>query len=139
MCSLLHCIPHVYVCDGIVDCTDGRDEYDCHTPNSCQEWWDAGYQDSGVYNICKYDFFLLLSLESYLSLCNVKLYMINMWSIGDCKNKQISDPDRQNFCATSWRKLLGTFLYVYRFYIVNRPNHRHNIRPQPSYFWKSVL
>ena len=31
----------------------GRDEQDCPSPESCQAWWDAGYHDSGVYNIRK--------------------------------------------------------------------------------------
>ena len=33
---------------------DGEDERDCTLPNSCQEWWDAGYQNNGVYVICEF-------------------------------------------------------------------------------------
>ena len=33
---------------------DGEDERDCTLPNSCQEWWDAGYQTSGIYTICEF-------------------------------------------------------------------------------------
>ena len=33
---------------------DGEDEQGCTLPNSCQEWWDAGYHNSGVYTICEF-------------------------------------------------------------------------------------
>ena len=53
-CGYTHCIPNGYKCDGITDCMDGEDERDCTLPNSCQEWWDAGYQTSGIYTICEF-------------------------------------------------------------------------------------
>ena len=43
----------MYKCDGVADCVDRSDERSCQFPRTCQEWWYAGYQESGVYNICK--------------------------------------------------------------------------------------
>lgn len=52
LCGLTKCIPSSFVCDGLVDCPGGRDEENCPSPNSCQEFWNAGYEDSGEYRIC---------------------------------------------------------------------------------------
>ena len=53
LCSSTDCIPHSFVCDGIPDCISGRDEMNCNFPDSCQAWWNAGYHESGMYNIRK--------------------------------------------------------------------------------------
>ena len=48
------CIPLMYKCDGVPDCESGDDEANCISPNTCQEWWDAGYRTNGKYKIGKY-------------------------------------------------------------------------------------
>ena len=50
-CSSSQCISFSYVCDGVQDCWNGQDELNCQFPKSCSDWWDAGYQNNGVYNI----------------------------------------------------------------------------------------
>ena len=39
----------MFVCDGIPDCWDSQDEMGCNKLNSCQDWWSAGYNVSGIY------------------------------------------------------------------------------------------
>ena len=51
LCNELKCIPFEFVCDGVADCISGEDELDCQLPNSCKAWWNAGYQESGLYHI----------------------------------------------------------------------------------------
>ena len=52
-CGPDRCIPKVFKCDGIVDCFNGEDEVGCQFPSSCQEWWDAGYHENGMYAMSK--------------------------------------------------------------------------------------
>ena len=54
LCDDDKCIPTSHVCDGIPDCVSGVDENQCVVPDTCQEWWSAGYQNSGMYKVCKY-------------------------------------------------------------------------------------
>ena len=48
------CIANSSICDGEKDCLDGKDEENCPIPNSCLEWWRAGYTESGLYKMCGY-------------------------------------------------------------------------------------
>ena len=48
------CIANSSICDGEKDCLDGKDEENCPVPNSCLEWWKAGYTESGLYTVCEY-------------------------------------------------------------------------------------
>ena len=52
-CSSFQCISFSYVCDGVQDCWNGQDELNCQFPQSCNAWWNAGYQTNDVYNIGK--------------------------------------------------------------------------------------
>ena len=52
-CGPDRCIPKVFKCDGMIDCLNGEDEVGCQFPNSCQEWWDAGYHENGIYPMSK--------------------------------------------------------------------------------------
>lgn len=51
LCLDRKCIPNIQVCDGVWDCDAGDDEKDCLFPNTCQEWWNAGYTSSGQYKV----------------------------------------------------------------------------------------
>ena len=48
------CNPLAYRCDGRPDCQTEEDEKNCIKPNTCQEWWNAGYRENGMYTIRKY-------------------------------------------------------------------------------------
>ena len=52
-CGDYTCIPLPYQCDGTPHCLSGDDEKNCMEPTTCQEWWNAGYRQSGVYKIRK--------------------------------------------------------------------------------------
>ena len=64
------CIPLAYRCDGVHDCLSEKDEDNCIKPDTCQEWWDAGYRENGIYKICKslcyVDVVTCLSFEVFL-------------------------------------------------------------------------
>ena len=53
-CGDYTCIPLAYRCDGVPDCQTTEDESNCVEPTTCQEWWNAGYRENGMYKICRY-------------------------------------------------------------------------------------
>ncbi|XP_053380174.1 uncharacterized protein LOC123556537 [Mercenaria mercenaria] len=52
-CDLVRCIPRRLVCDKYPDCKDKIDEMSCDQPRylSCEEWWEAGYRQNGIYRL----------------------------------------------------------------------------------------
>ena len=52
-CGDYTCIPLEYRCDGVPDCQSGEDEIYCVSPETCQEWWNTGYRENGIYKIRK--------------------------------------------------------------------------------------
>lgn len=55
-CGDYTCIPLEYRCDGVPDCQSGEDEINCVSPETCQEWWNAGYRENRIYKIRKDNF-----------------------------------------------------------------------------------
>ena len=66
-CGFTHCIPKSFLCDGIADCAGREDEDNCQYPNTCQEWWKAGYHNSGVYDIRMSTISFIIYRGSYMS------------------------------------------------------------------------
>ena len=58
LCGIFSCIPKSLVCDGFADCPGAIDETNCQKPTSCVEWWEAGYRESGVFQISKVSYTL---------------------------------------------------------------------------------
>ena len=53
LCDDIKCIANGQICDGVTDCENGQDEMGCIVPETCQEWWNAGYKTSGTYKVCE--------------------------------------------------------------------------------------
>ena len=72
------CIPLQYRCDGLPDCRSEQDEINC--ANTCQEWWDAGYRESGMFKICKYMSIAMIMLKRKHCryCCNTRAYENNV-------------------------------------------------------------
>ena len=54
-CGDYTCIPLSYQCDGVPDCQTELDEKYCDAaiPHTCQDWYNVGYRENGIYKICK--------------------------------------------------------------------------------------